>query len=72
MQPRDAQVYRVPGYPWTLALYLAILAVMTATTCYYYPRSALLNLALVGSGVPFYFVWRKRYKGTKEGSATNV
>jgi APA family basic amino acid/polyamine antiporter len=72
MQPRDAQVYRVPGYPWTLALYLAILAVMTATTCYYYPRSALLNLALVGSGVPFYFVWRKRYKGTKAGGTTKV
>ncbi len=71
-RPDAAKVYHVPGYPWTLALYLLLLTVMTATTCYYYPRSALLNLALVGSGVPFYFVWRKRYKGTKDEGASQA
>ena len=59
-QPGVSGVYRVPGYPWTLAVYLLILALMTLVTCYYRPQSALMNLALVASGIPFYFLWRNR------------
>jgi APA family basic amino acid/polyamine antiporter len=63
--PGRAGVYRVPGYPWVLVVYLAILAAMTVTTAYYQPRAAFLNLALVASGIPFYFFWRKQRR--KEG-----
>ncbi|HEX5690004.1 MAG TPA: APC family permease, partial [Roseiflexaceae bacterium] len=59
-EPGRAGVYRIPGYPWVLVVYLAILAAMTVTTAYYQPRAAFLNLALVATGIPFYFFWRKQ------------
>lgn len=59
-EPGRTGVYCVPGYPWVLVVYLAILAAMTVTTAYYQPRAAFLNLALVASGIPFYFFWKKQ------------
>lgn len=52
--------FEAPGHPWLPALFLATVAAMTVATCYFHPRSALVNLALMTSGLPFYYFWRKR------------
>ncbi len=59
-QPVGANVYQLPGYPWAPLLFLLLILVMTVTTCIYYPLSALMNSLLVASGVPLYFVWKKK------------
>jgi hypothetical protein len=33
---------------------------MTITTCYFQPVAAGLNLTLVATGIPFYFIWKRR------------
>ena len=52
--------FQAPGYPWLPALYLAALALLAVATCYFRPQSAVANLLLMASGVPFYYFWRKR------------
>ena len=52
--------FLAPGYPWMPALYLVTLAGMTVATCYFHPRSALSNIGLMASGLPFYLIWRWR------------
>jgi len=49
-----------PGYPWIPALYVAAVAALVLTTCLYSTRSAMTNLALMATGLPFYYFWRKR------------
>jgi len=55
-----AAPFLAPGYPWLPAVYLVGLMSMTVATCYYHPRSALSNLGLMASGLPFYLLWRRR------------
>jgi len=52
--------FEAPGYPWLPATYLAVIVALTVATCYFNPRSAAANLALMGSGLPFYYLWRKK------------
>ena len=54
--------FLAPGYPWMPALYLVTLAGMTVATCYFHPRSALSNIGLMASGLPFYLLWRGRFQ----------
>ncbi len=58
-QGRSA-LFQAPGYPWLPALYLAAIGAMTVVTCYFHARSAVANLLLMASGLPFYFFWRRR------------
>jgi len=51
--------FMAPGYPWLPALYLAVCVTLTAATCYFNTRSAVANLALMGTGLPLYFLWKK-------------
>ncbi len=52
--------FQAPGYPWMPALYLAMIVFMTVATCWFRPQSAVANLVLMGSGLPFYYFWRRR------------
>lgn len=49
-----------PGYPWVPALYLAVIAALVVATCLYSTRSAVANLTLMATGLPFYYFWRRR------------
>lgn len=51
--------FLVPGYPWAPGLYLAAVVVLIGATCWFSPRSAAANLALMATGLPFYYFWRK-------------
>jgi APA family basic amino acid/polyamine antiporter len=54
------RAYKVPGYPVVPIVYVAFCAVLVVVTCIQSPREAGLGLALVLSGIPFYWLWRKR------------
>jgi APA family basic amino acid/polyamine antiporter len=56
----EQNCYRMPAYPLPAILYLLIIAAMTITTCYFQPVAAGLNLTLVATGIPFYFIWKRR------------
>ncbi len=48
--------YRLPGYPWTALVFVVVSAMFVINTLVESPRSSLLGLALVLTGVPVY--WR--------------
>jgi APA family basic amino acid/polyamine antiporter len=52
--------FRVPGHPFTTALFAAACALIVAATVYKYPANSAIGLAIVASGVPVYFLWRGR------------
>jgi basic amino acid/polyamine antiporter, APA family len=52
--------YRLPGYPWTALVFVAVSAVFVVNTLAESPRSSLLGLALVLSGIPVYMIARSK------------
>ena len=52
--------YRVHGYPILPALFVLFCLVLVIVTIVERPRDAGIGLALMLSGLPFYFYWRKR------------
>jgi APA family basic amino acid/polyamine antiporter len=56
--------FRVPGHPFTTALFSAACALIVAATVVGDPLNSALGLAILASGVPAYLLWRK--KSTKK------
>jgi APA family basic amino acid/polyamine antiporter len=52
--------FRVPGHPFTTALFVAACALIVAATVYKYPYNSAVGLGLLATGVPVYFLWSKR------------
>lgn len=52
-------IYQVPAYPWTPALFIAVVALFVVNTIVRQPLEALIGTGIVLSGVPAYFAWRK-------------
>jgi APA family basic amino acid/polyamine antiporter len=52
--------FQAPGHPWMPALYLAVIVAMAVATCWFRPGPSFANLAVMASGLPFYYFWRKR------------
>jgi APA family basic amino acid/polyamine antiporter len=61
--------YRVWGYPWVPLAFLAFTAALLAVTLIAKPRDALVGLALMLAGVPFYVYWRRRAPPPAEAAA---
>jgi len=59
---RDATApgYRVPGHPWTTGLFVLICLLVVLATVARYPANTAIGLAILLSGVPVYFLWRRR------------
>lgn len=55
--------FRVPGYPWTPALFVAAAALAVAGSVLANPANALVGTGLLGLGVPAYGYWRRRNRG---------
>ena len=51
--------FRVPGHPFTTALFAAACALIVAATFYQDPFNSALGLAILATGVPVYFLWSK-------------
>jgi len=58
--------YRVPGYPWTPAIFVLATAALVVNAIFSRPTGALAGLGVVLAGVPAYFIWRVR--GSKQES----
>ncbi|MBN2199931.1 MAG: amino acid permease [Candidatus Aminicenantes bacterium] len=64
-----SDIYRVPLYPVLPGIYLAAFVIFIVTRGVIDWRHSLIDLAFIGSGLPFYFFWqRKRKKRTPAGS----
>ncbi|MGI9161028.1 MAG: APC family permease [Saprospiraceae bacterium] len=58
-EPAAERPYRVWGYPVVPALFVLFCAALIVITCFNSPREAGLGVALMLTGVPFYFYWRR-------------
>ena len=56
--------YRVPGHPLTTALFVLACWLVVANTIYRYPANSLIGMAILAAGVPVYFWWSSRGKGS--------
>jgi basic amino acid/polyamine antiporter, APA family len=59
-QPHATRPFRVPGYPVTPLLFVASAAALVLNTIVSQPARAAIGIAVVLSGVPAYFWWRRR------------
>lgn len=60
VQGSPARTYRVPGYPFLPAVFVAIAAFVVASAIWANPRNALLGVILIALGVPAFVFWRRR------------
>lgn len=58
--PELARPYRVWGYPYTPALYLAIMVWMMCYVIVTQPGESLIGMAMVGLGIPAFYLWRRK------------
>ena len=66
--PDAPRLYRVPGYPVVPALFVVFCVLLVTVTIYQNPGNAGIGLLLILSGIPLYFLWRKRVPSTQPPS----
>lgn len=59
-QPALARPFRVPLYPLVPLFFLLACAGIFATSFRQQPRFTLINFAVLGAGLPIYWLWRRR------------
>jgi APA family basic amino acid/polyamine antiporter len=52
--------FRIPGHPFTTLFFIAACCAVAFSTIQRYPRNSLIGLAIMLSGLPVYFLWRRR------------
>jgi APA family basic amino acid/polyamine antiporter len=52
--------FRVPGHPFTTALFCLASAGVAGNAIYTDPSNTLIGLAILAAGVPVYYIWRHR------------
>ncbi len=58
--PAAERPFRVPGYPWTPLLFIAIASVIVINTVWQQPGRAALGAGIVLLGIPVYAFWNRR------------
>jgi APA family basic amino acid/polyamine antiporter len=59
-RPDLARPYKMWGYPVTPLLFLAVAIYLIVNTVMTRPGPSLAAIGLVATGVPVYYLWRKR------------
>ena len=59
-RPDAARPFRVPGYPWTPALFVLAAFGIVVSTLIGQPKLALTGLLMLALGLPAYLIWRTR------------
>ena len=70
--PREQGAARVPGHPWTTVGYVAVCWIVAASSLYKYRTNAVLVLAILAAGVPFYAYWKSRRNRLPREGQTEV
>jgi basic amino acid/polyamine antiporter, APA family len=58
-EPDRPRPYRMPGYPVTLLLFVAVAAAFVMNTFIATPGPAIVGTLLIATGVPIYFFWKR-------------
>jgi basic amino acid/polyamine antiporter, APA family len=58
--PATPRPFRTPGYPLTPALFILAAAAIVVNSLVKQPTQGLYGLGIVATGVPAYFIWRRR------------
>ena len=58
-RPDAPRPFRVPGYPFTPALFIAAAIAIVVNTVVARPLQALIGIGIVTTGVPAYYVWMR-------------
>lgn len=66
-QPNAPRPYRVPGYPWTPAIFIAAATALVANTIVSQPMRAAIGLGIVLVGAPAYLLWRRGANAIQQG-----
>lgn len=62
LRPRNdvkAEQFRVPGHPWTTGFFCFCSAAVVANAIYRYPSNTLIGMAILATGVPVYYIWKR-------------
>ncbi len=59
-RPDLPRSFRVPGYPWTPAIFVIMAAVLVLSTILESPLESLIGLVLMATGIPVYFLFYRR------------
>jgi APA family basic amino acid/polyamine antiporter len=55
-----ADVFRIPGHPFTTLFFIAACGVITFSLLYKFPMNSGISFGIMLLGVPAYFVWARR------------
>jgi basic amino acid/polyamine antiporter, APA family len=64
-RPDVPRPFRVPGYPWTPALFVAAACGIVVSTLVGQPARAAVGLIVVLTGLPAYLIWRTGSRGAR-------
>ena len=64
-QPDTPRPFRVPGYPWTPALFIAAAAALVANTIATQPVRAAIGIGVALLGIPVYYTWVRESRGSR-------
>ena len=70
--PDMPRPYRVPGYPWTPLLFVAVAFALVVNVIASSPKSSLLALSFVAAGLPAYLIWSTKRPVTHGSSANSA
>ncbi len=56
----ESQGFRTPGHPFTTLFFVTACFLVVASTIYKYPANSAIGLAILVTGVPVYFLWRRK------------
>ena len=62
LSPVDAEteLYRVPGHPFTTALFVLTCAAIVASTIIAYPTNSVFGFIILAAGIPVYLYWSRK------------
>ena len=64
--PDAPRPYRTWGYPLTPLIYIVLALLVVADLAYLVPRTSGIGYLLVLTGIPVYFIWKKKSEGKEE------
>lgn len=55
----EASGFRTPGHPWTTGFFCLCSAAVVGNAIYRFPANTLIGFAILATGVPVYYIWRR-------------